>query len=288
MPTITLGVPTLNGADRLRQALESVAAWSEAANGHRLKDMGVRVLVCDDGSREEDLRGNRGVIAQCAPRLPGLELLTNDERRGISKSWNRLARDYGDSDVVILMNDDFELVQHAIEAMVYAVRENPAVGVVGLNSYVSITRNQRAALFPGALPHVLDRRVDYCESNLMDGGGSLLSAQGPCFAFRRDAFDLVGGFDERYFCYFEELDFACSLRRKGLHSFMASYPLGYHQGGVTNTDTRNIDAAHQMKRSRELFIEKWGKTPDGLREEFRASYQRPALREWSTQIQNWK
>ena len=36
-----------------------------------------------------------------------------------------------------------------------------------------------------------------------------------CVAIRRDAFEAVGGFDERYFLYFEDVDFGVRMRRAG-------------------------------------------------------------------------
>jgi len=36
-----------------------------------------------------------------------------------------------------------------------------------------------------------------------------------CLAIRRDAFEAVGGFDERYFLYFEDVDFGVRMRHRG-------------------------------------------------------------------------
>lgn len=279
---ITVGIPTLNGPALLERALKSIADCTKF-------DGGVRVLVCDDGSEADKLQSNKDIVHTWASRIPGLQMLMNNARCGIATSWNRLTRHYSDAQIIVLMNDDIEVVDYWLDVLAYSLRENPKAGMVGLNSYVSLIKQQYAKMFPSdALPHERMPLVDYREAHLMDGGGSMLSAQGPIFAFRKEAFDLVGGFDERYFVYYEEVDFAVSLRRKGLYSFMASYPLCFHQGGATNSQEKNINASEHMARSGKLFAEKWGKSFSELREEFRNDYVRPALREWTSQIQNWK
>ena len=290
MSQVIIGVPTLNCPSRLQRALESIAECTKLD--------GVRVLVCDDGTIPDLLETNRKVIRHVANRIPSLDMIENGARLGIAKSWNRLTRHYADAEIVVLLNDDFEVVDFWLDVLMYSLRENPKVGMVGLNSYVAFTKEQVKLLYPKTVYTGADERptywhelvpmIDYREAKLLDGGGSLLSAQGPAFAFRRKDFDTVGGFDEQYFVYFEELDFAVSMRKHGLYPFMASYPIGYHQGGATNSDPFNLNAQEHMARSRKLFIEKWGKTPTELREEFIAAYERPVLREWTSQVHNWK
>lgn len=280
---ITIGIPTLNGHWRLRRCLVSIAECTPLLSSGE-----VRVLVCDDGSNEEQLQENKKVIHTMEEKIPGLKMLMHQGRLGIAKGWNDLTRHY-DAEIIALLNDDVEVMPWWLEVLLYSLRENPKAGMVGLNSWMHLIKEQHAKIFPKETePHERVPLIDYREANLLDGGGSILSAQGPIFAFRKEAYDLVGGFDERYFVYYEELDFAVALRKKGLFSYVASYPVVYHMGGATNSDPFNLNAAEHMARSRKLFIEKWGKTPAELREEFRAVYERPRLREWTSQIQNWK
>jgi GT2 family glycosyltransferase len=287
--TVTIGIPTLTAADaapgwaRLERCLISI---EQCTNFDRFD---VKVIVCDDGSSSDNLALNKTVIHN-RPKLQGvagLEMLMSEHRSGIAASWNKLTR-HRNSQVVALLNDDIEVVDDWLDVLVYSVMENPSVGMVGLNSYLALTKEQHADVFPKtAKPHEMVPLIDYREAHLLDGGGSLISAQGAIFAFRRDAFELVGGFDERYFVYYEETDFGVALRKQKLYPFMANHPVVYHMGGATNSDPRNLDAAAHMARSKGLFMEKWGKSFSELRQEFVGSYTRPNLREWNSQIANW-
>ncbi|WP_281684913.1 glycosyltransferase family 2 protein, partial [Thalassobaculum salexigens] len=63
---------------------------------------------------------------------------------------------------------------------------------------------------------------------------------GPCAAaalYRRDAFEAVGGFCERFFCYYEDVDLALRLRRAGWRSVITPWAIVRHVGsGSTSSD----------------------------------------------------
>ena len=213
-------------------------------------------------------------------------MILNESRLGIATSWNRLTRHYADADLVVLLNDDIEVVPWWLDVLAYSLRENPSLGMVALNSYVGLTRGQHAMLHPGVAAHIQIPRIDFNKASLV-GAGEILSTTGSAFAFRRSAFDDVGGFCERYFCFFEEVHFGATLRRANYYNVMASYPVLYHMGGATNSDERNLDASAQMKRSREVFEEFWGKSLSDVRREFDAGPIDLKLREWNSTIGNW-
>jgi GT2 family glycosyltransferase len=274
--TVVIGVPTLNGPDRLWRCLVAIndcTAFDRFAS--------VKILVCDDGSGPGHLETNKNVIARIATHLDKrttIEMIMHERRQGIATSWNDLTRHYY-ADVMALLNDDIEVTDNWLDVLVYSVTKNQNVGMVGLNSYASVTKAQ-VEYAPCAVmntvrerphdmvPHAMRPRVDYNEAHLMGGDGTLLASCGYAFAFRREVFDEIGGFDQRYFCYYEETDFGVSLRQKGYHHYMASYPIVYHMGGATNSDKRNLDANAELERSRKLFLDKWGATPAQLRQQF--------------------
>lgn len=263
MTRVLVGIPTLNGPALIDRALKSIKACTD------LRD--VTVLVSDDASDEEKLKLNKDTV-----HVHGVEMLTTETRLGIAKQWNRLVRHVTDAEVCVLLNDDVEVTDDWLDVLKFSLDKNPHAGMVGLRSDTGVVKHE-----------ALKRpRVDYHESRLMCGGGTLLSSGGACFAFRRSDWEAVGGFDERYFCFYEELDFGVSLARQLKRTnYIASYPVVYHMGGATIS--ANHDASALMLESRARFAEKWGMTLDALRAEFRQN-PRPEAVEWNSQWQNWR
>ena len=270
-PRVTIGIPTLNGPERLSRCLESIA---DCTAFERFES--VKVIVNDDASTSENLKLNKDAIhrSKYLREIAGLEMLVSEERRGVSTSWNRLVR-HQDQEIVVLLNDDLEVDHDWLDVLTFSVWENPLAGMVGLNCYIGTTKLQ--AKMAGLIPP----KIDYHEATMLDGGGKLLTPLGSIFAIRRDVFDMAGGFDERYFVFYEEVDMAVTLRKSGYHQYIASYPIVFHMGGATTSEPTNIDAKECLRRSRQLFSEKWGETPGEFREKCGTV---PKVREWNTQL----
>lgn len=252
---VLIGIPTLNGPDRLDRALKSIKTYTDLREA--------TVLVSDDASTPENLKLNKDVV-----HTHGVPMLMSGDRLGVSKQWNRLVRHVPDAEICVLLNDDVEVVEDWLDVLVFSLERNPDLGVVSLRCETGVTSSN-------GQPRP---RVDYNEAKLMHAGGSLVSGGGAAFAFRREDWAGVGGFDERYFCFYEEVDFGVSLARAGRFNAFVSYPVIYHQGGAT---TSNLDANKHLEESRAKFWEKWKTKLDDLRAEFAA---RPpfSLVEWNT------
>ena len=247
----------------------------------------MKVVICDDGSTEDNRRIYGDVMGACERlrQVAGAEMIVSPTRDGISKSWNKLAR-HQPSEVLVWLNDDVEVMPYWLDVLVYSATENKCAGMVGLNSYGGVTKAQIANLHPDALPHERELQLDYREAKLQSGGGSLLCSQGYAFAIRREVYEQAGGFDERYFCFYEECDMGVTLKRLGYWHFTASYPIVYHLGGNTNSDPANLNASERMTESAAKFREKWGKSLSELRAEL--TREPPTMREWNSQIANWQ
>lgn len=261
MTRVLIGIPTLNGPSLVDRALASVKACTDLTD--------VTVLVSDDASTEENLKLNKDVVHK-----HGVEMLMSERRLGIASQWNRLVRHVPDAEVIALINDDVEVVDDWLDVLLFTLKHNPHVGMVGLRCETGVVKHEAPKR----------RRLDYYEARLMDGAGSVLSTGGACFAFRRSDWDAVGGFDERYVCFYEELDFGISQHERGMSCVIAEYPAVFHMGGATIAF--NHDASALMLDSRTKFSSKWQASLD----ELRARFTRPSPRyvEWNSQWKNWR
>lgn len=232
-PEVCIGIPTLNGPERLERCLRSIMRYT------RLGKYRAHVIVSDDCSYEKKLAENKTVCN--AYRVP---LLMAQQRVGVAEQWNRLVRHTAAS-VQILMNDDVEVTEHWLEALLYSIRENPHVGMVALKAYQGVNSTNWSPPPP----------LSYSES-VMERGSGMLSSCGYLFGFEKKKWEAIGGFDTQFFAFYEEIDFGIRLFNEGWPSYMLSYPIVIHQGGATTSDPGNIDAQNVMAESREKFKKK--------------------------------
>jgi GT2 family glycosyltransferase len=240
------------------------------------KGIDVRIIVLDDCSSEENLEKNKVICASF-----GLDLLMHTERLGVAKSWNDLTR-HVESEIVIILNDDVEVANNWIDVATYTLNNNPQIGVVGFNAY----EGDNSRLQPNNVP-------TYVESDILIGGNlhPVLSARGFAFAFRRCDFDLIGGFNESYFCFFEEIDFNLSMMTiANKRNCILSYPIMKHIHGATTV--KELKSPSEIFKSSETTFEiKWNIKWKNLRDLFN-NKNIPKLTEqlncWNSNIEIWQ
>ena len=106
-------------------------------------------------------------------------------------------------------------------------------------------------LFPNRYP---SKRYDHKEPIEIDSG------IGACLLVRQEAIKNVGLFDERYFFFFEETDWAFRMKTAGWKIYHVPSAFVYHLQG--QSIGRTVASRIEFYRSRYRFIRKW-KTPLG-------------------------
>jgi GT2 family glycosyltransferase len=84
---------------------------------------------------------------------------------------------------------------------------------------------------------------------------------GAFFLVRRSLFERLGGFDERFFVYFEEVDFSMRARELGFRSRLLAEATACHHGGLSSEQVRAERLFYSL-RSRLLYAAKHFSAPE--------------------------
>ncbi|MGH7261898.1 MAG: glycosyltransferase family 2 protein [Nitrospiraceae bacterium] len=173
----------------------------------------------------------------------GARVLTNASNRGFAAAVNQGLRG-GRSPWVLIINPDARLMQGGLQAMIDTVGHNGRIGCVGPkttdmagNTYPS------ARSFPGLFTAVVHGLLGSVWSGNpatrryhAGNGASTVAAEvdwvsGCCMLLPRRAWEDVGGFDERYFMYVEDMDLCFRLRKSGWRTMLETSATVQHIGG---------------------------------------------------------
>jgi N-acetylglucosaminyl-diphospho-decaprenol L-rhamnosyltransferase len=167
---------------------------------------------------------------------------------------------------VLISNPDVVLSPGSIDTLVATGESDPAIGAVGpavLNPDGSVYPSARAvpslrtgvghALFANLWqrnPWTLAYRRETDPSDEKRDAGWL---SGSCLLVRRSAFDAIGGFDEGYFMYFEDVDLGFRLGRGGFRNVYEPAATVTHVGAhSTASESARMVAAHHESARRFL------------------------------------
>jgi N-acetylglucosaminyl-diphospho-decaprenol L-rhamnosyltransferase len=221
-------------------------------------DLDTEVLVIDNGSND----GSQALVRE---RFPQVLLVTNQQNLGFAGGNNQgLATSNGR--YALLLNSDAFVSQGAVQALVELADAQPQAGIVGVQ-LVNADGSFQAShtRFPNLWREFLTLsglgRLVYGRWYPSYGPEESKSAQkvdyveGACLLVRREAFDEVGGLDEAYFMYAEEVDWCYTMRAKGWQVWYQPAAKVTHLGGASSRN-RPSQREADLYRSRVRFFRK--------------------------------
>lgn len=238
LSSIDIVIVNWNAGKQLYDCLKSITVANR--NSFKLN----RVVVVDNASTDGSADGLEDL------GLP-LVLIQNNENRGFAAACNQGARE-SKADYLLFLNPDTRLFENSLTKPINFMEqeENRNVGIVGIqlvdeNGQVSRTCARFPTpgnffakmlgldrLFPRFFPshfmndwdHGLTRKVDH--------------VIGAFFLIRRRVFESLGGFDERFFVYLEDLDLSFRAYKSGWKTVYLTDARAYHKGGGTSEQVR--------------------------------------------------
>ncbi|MFH1883312.1 MAG: glycosyltransferase family 2 protein [Planctomycetota bacterium] len=241
-----------NSGRQLRECLESIAS----ANSSRSRLS--RVVIVDNSSWDGSIDGLEDL------GLP-LSVISNERNRGFAAACNQGAKG-SEADYLLFLNPDTRLFVDSLSEPVRFMEraENENIGICGIQlvderGQVSRTcaRFPKPSMFfskmlgldrffPTWFPSHFMTEWDHANTRKVD------HVMGSFFLVRRSLFVSLGGFDERFFVYLEDVDFSLRARNLGWLSYYDTGAQAYHRGGGTSEQVKAIRLFYSL-RSKILY-----------------------------------
>ncbi|MCF8053946.1 MAG: glycosyltransferase family 2 protein [Deltaproteobacteria bacterium] len=252
---ISIIIVNWNTAELLRNCLDSITKTV-----HSIR---YEIIVVDNASTDDS-------VAMLRESHPDIRVIENKENRGFGTANNQAMRVMSGK-YALLLNSDTVLQENAVkELLTFMETQRDAAIACGQLLNEDGSKQNSIASFPSIFTLLINmalveflfprrypsKRWHYDTPLAIDYG------IGACLMVRKQAIDEVGMFDERYFFYFEETDWALQMKRAGWKNYHVPTALIYHLRG--QSIGQNIGSRIVFYRSCYQFFRKWKSRPHYL------------------------
>jgi GT2 family glycosyltransferase len=252
-PALSVVIVNFNSGDDTRECLRTVAA--------DLASVEWQAIVIDNASTD----GSATRIEQ----RPNVKVIVNAANRGFGAAINQGARTPA-APLLWLLNPDCRVEPGAFVALLETLDRHPDCAIAApqlINADGSVQASARGeptawtGLFGrhGLLANIFPRsamtRRNLQSRDLVASGAESTPVDwvmGASMLIRREMFDAVGGFDERYFLYWEDADLCHRLRQRGWSTRFVPRARVVHSGGAS-AKTSSALAIRSFHRSAYLY-----------------------------------
>jgi O-antigen biosynthesis protein len=197
--------------DLLDNCLQSIFSNSE--------NIELDVIVVDNNSQD-------GSLEMIKEKYPQVNLIASEQNLGFAKA-NNLGFKQAKFDHILLLNPDMKLHSNTLENVLKWANMNPQADVIGcylVNEAGETIHHIRQFpnfwdqlaivlklphLFPKILNKYLQKKFNYSQASKVD------SIRGAFFLVKKEIYQKLNGLDERYFIWFEEVDFCKQVKSDG-------------------------------------------------------------------------
>lgn len=196
---------------------------------------------------------SQSVLAELSEIIPQGVYPKNNKNRGYG-GGNNLALSYVTSEFALIINPDVDLNISSINSMIATADSYPNAIIIGAKIFDSRQKTQDVS-YGWRYP---DNPINpYIEP---DGDLSSMFLAGCCLLIRVKPFKEMGGFDENFFMYYEELDICQRAIAAGGDCVLSANAYVNHFSQSSSTPSWRVTYIKTLhySKSKQIFLNKYG------------------------------
>jgi len=218
------------------------------------------VIVVDNGSSDAEKESLKR-------QLPDCTVVQNDKNIGFGGA-NNIGAARAKGELLFFLNNDTIVTSDVVTPLAEAMDRSPGMGLVGpALCNVDGTFQVSFGRFPSLVKEWQTRSFGNRFNRLDPGNVGVVEESvrewitGAAMLVRKKCFDQLGGFDESYFMYFEDVDLCYRARRLGFEiGYLADFSI-IHLGG-TSYVSGDSGIRREYRRSQLRFYDKFQSLPE--------------------------
>ena len=231
IPFISIIIVNYNGKSHLEKCLKSLAE----INYHNIE-----IILVDNNSSDSSLE-------YVKDNYPNTIILKLDKNYGFAKP-NNMATKIAKGEYFLFLNNDTEVTPNFINELLTVSEADQSIAVL-----------QSLLLKPNCEVDSSGDFIDklgvvYNSKKIPDNVRQISSARGASMLVRRDAFEKLDGFDEKFFVSFEDVDLGWRAWILGYKVVLVPQSIVYHIGGQTIKTIKHDIAFHGFKNQISMKI----------------------------------
>jgi GT2 family glycosyltransferase len=250
-PRVTLIIPTRNGAQLVKQCIESIVTKTSYPS--------YEIVLVDNESEDQNSTAYFREL-----ELSGAVRLLHYRGDFNYAAINNFAVRHASGEIVALLNNDTEAMngEWLSEMVSHAVR--PGIGAVGAKLLYPDGTIQHAGIvmgLHGTVGHLQQRMrgesAGYC--GLLAVVREVTAVTGACLVVKRSIYEEVGGLDEDNLpVTFNDIDFCLKVRARGYRNIWTPHALLYHHEAATRGPDDSPEKAARFNAELAHMRKNWG------------------------------
>lgn len=254
-------IVNFNVKDFLAHALRTIQKSIDFATQKR-PELKTEIFVVDNASDD-------GSIDMMRSHFPEVNTIENKKNLGFARA-NNIALDRSSGDYILLINPDTLVQEDTVDVMITAFENDPEIGMAGckiLNPDGTLQLACRRG-FPtpwvaftkiSGLSAIFPKTKLFGKYNVTyrdpDQNYDVDAISGSFMMIRRDVYEKVGGLDESFFMYGEDLDWCYRIQSAGWKiRYIADTQIIHYKGESTRRS--DIDEIRTFYKAMSVFVEK--------------------------------